>query len=77
MSLELFLNISNQFLCEYEYVKVITIEECVPKHKLLVMDMWFKAIKRRRRKFEPRVRVWKLNRRIRHVRSLDAWSEIR
>ena len=60
MSLELFLNISNQFLCEYEYVKVITIEECVPKHKLLVMDMWFKAIKRRRRKFEPRVRVWKL-----------------
>ena len=24
------------------------------------MDMWFKATKRRRRKFEPRVRVWKL-----------------
>ena len=24
-------------------VKVITSEECVPKHKLLVMDMWFKA----------------------------------
>ena len=41
-------------------VKVITSEECVPKHKLLVMDMWFKATKRRRRKFEPRVRVWKL-----------------
>ena len=41
-------------------VKVITSEECVPKHKLLVMDMRFKAIKRRRRKFEPRVRVWKL-----------------
>jgi len=41
-------------------VKVITTEECVPKHKLLVMDMWFKATKRRRRKFEPRVRVWKL-----------------
>ena len=38
-------------------VKVITSEECVPKHKLLVMDMWFKATKRRRRKFEPRVRV--------------------
>ena len=33
---------------------------CVPKHKLLVMDMWFKTTKRRRRKFEPRVRVWKL-----------------
>ena len=26
-------------------VKVITSEECVPKHKLLVMDMWFKATK--------------------------------
>ena len=33
-------------------VKVITSEECVPKHKLLVMDMRFKATKRRR--------VWKL-----------------
>ena len=41
-------------------VKVITSEECVPKHKLLVMDICFKATKRRRRKFEPRVRVWKL-----------------
>jgi len=41
-------------------VKVIASEECVPKHKLLVMDMWFKATKRRRRKFDPRVRVWKL-----------------
>ena len=26
-------------------VKVITSEECVPKHKLLVKDMWFKAQK--------------------------------
>ena len=41
-------------------VKVIASEECVPKHKLLVMDIRFKATKRRRRKFEPRVRVWKL-----------------
>ena len=41
-------------------VKVITSEECVPKHKPLVMDMRFKATKRRRRKFEPRVRVRKL-----------------
>ena len=40
-------------------VKVITSEECVPKHKLLLMDMRFKATKRWRRKFEPRVRVWK------------------
>ena len=41
-------------------VKVISSEECVPKHKLLVMDMWFKALKSWHRKFEPRVRVWKL-----------------
>jgi len=41
-------------------VKVISSEECVPKHKLLVMDMWFKATKSWRKKFKPRVRVWKL-----------------
>ena len=41
-------------------VKVISGEECVPKLKLLVMDMWFKATKSWHRKFEPRVRVWKL-----------------
>jgi len=41
-------------------VKVISSEECVPKHKLLVMDMWFKATKTWHRKFKPRVRVWKL-----------------
>ena len=39
---------------------IISSEECVPKHKLLVMDMWFKARKSWRRKFEPSVRVWKL-----------------
>jgi len=33
-------------------VKVILSEECVPKHKLLVMDMWFKATKTWHRKFE-------------------------
>jgi len=41
-------------------VKVIPNEECVPKHKLLVMDMQFSTRKRRRKKFEPRVRGWKL-----------------
>jgi len=41
-------------------VKVISSEECVPKHKLLVMDMWFKATNGWHRKFEPRVCVWKL-----------------
>jgi len=30
-------------------VKVITSEECVPKHKLLVMDMRLKATKKQRR----------------------------
>ena len=42
-------------------VKVISSEECVLKHKLLVMDMWFKATKNWHGKFEPRVCVWKLN----------------
>jgi len=41
-------------------VKVIPNEECLPKHKLLVMDMWFNTTKRWRKKFEPRVHVWKL-----------------
>ena len=41
-------------------VKVIPNEECVLKHKLLVMDMQFSTRKRRRKKFEPRVCVWKL-----------------
>jgi len=41
-------------------VKVIPNEECVPKHKLLVMDMRFTTTKRRHKKFEPRVHVWKL-----------------
>jgi len=41
-------------------VKVIPNEECVPKHKLLVMDMQFSTRKRRCKKFDPRVRVWKL-----------------
>jgi len=41
-------------------VKVIPNEECVRKHKLLVMDMQFNTTKRRHKKFEPRVRVWKL-----------------
>jgi len=32
-------------------VKVISSGECVPKHKLLVMDRWFKASKTWHRKF--------------------------
>jgi len=41
-------------------VKVISNEECVPKHKLLVLDMRFITTKRWHKKFEPRVHVWKL-----------------
>ena len=41
-------------------IKVIPNEECVPKHKLLVMDMRFNRAKRWHKKFEPGVRVWKL-----------------
>jgi len=41
-------------------VEVIPNEECVPNHKLLVMDMWFNTTKRWYNKFEPRVHVWKL-----------------
>ena len=41
-------------------VKVISSEECMPKHKVLVMDMWFEATKSWHRKFKPTVRVWKL-----------------
>jgi len=35
-------------------VKVISSEECVPKHKLLVMDTWFNATKSWRRKFRAK-----------------------
>ena len=41
-------------------VEVIPNKECVPKHKLLIMDMQFNTTKRRRKKFERRVHVWKL-----------------
>jgi len=41
-------------------VKVILNEECMPKRKLLVMDMRFNTTERQQKKFEPRVRVWKL-----------------
>ena len=41
-------------------VKVIPNEECVPKHKLLVMDMRSNTTKRQHKKFQPRVHVWKL-----------------
>jgi len=41
-------------------IKVIPNEECAPKHKLLIMDMWFNTTKRWHKKFGPRVCIWKL-----------------
>jgi len=41
-------------------VKVIPNEECVPKHKLLVMGMHFHTTKSWHKTFKPRVCVWKL-----------------
>ena len=52
-------------------VKVISSEECVPKHKLLVMDMWFKATKSLHRSLSQECVRGSL-RRKRHVRSTDA-----
>jgi len=57
-------------------VKVIPNEQCVPKHKLLVMDMQFSTRKIRHKKFEPRVRVRKLKEE-KHVKNTKAWSKIR
>jgi len=57
-------------------VKVISSEKCVPKHKLLVMDMWFKATKLGIGSSSQEC-MYESLRRKRHVRSLDAWSEIR
>jgi len=45
---------------KFHNIKVIPNEECVPKHKLLVMNMQFNTTKRWHNKFEPRLRVWKL-----------------
>jgi len=50
-------------------VKVIPNEECVRKHKLLVR-------KRRHKKFERRVRAWKLKKE-KHVKNTKAWSKVR
>jgi len=54
-------------------VKVITSEECVPKHKLLVMDMQHKGDVGN----SSQECVYGSLRRKRHMRSTGAWSEIR
>jgi len=55
--------------------KVTPNEERVPKHKLLVMDMWFNTTKRWCMKFEPRVHG--SSRRKRHGKNTKAWSKKR
>jgi len=46
-------------------VTVIRNEECVPKHKLFIMDMRFNTTKSWCKKFELRVHVWKLRKKRR------------
>jgi hypothetical protein len=41
-------------------VKVIPGEECVTQHKLLVGDFRFRGLRTTMRKYQPRLRVWKL-----------------
>ena len=57
-------------------VKFITSEECVPKHKLLVMDMRFTA-KKGGAESLSRECVYGSLRRKRPARTIDAGSEVR
>jgi len=41
-------------------VKVVSVGECVSEHKLLMVDVWFKAAESWRGGFGPGVRVWRL-----------------
>ena len=41
-------------------VKAIASEECVSQHRLLVGEILFPRVKKMRRKFVPRIKVWKL-----------------
>jgi len=41
-------------------VKILPNEICVPKHKLLVMDMKVKDVKKVCRQFEPKLKIWRL-----------------
>jgi len=52
--------VQQEYKAKVHSVKVIPNEECVPKHKFLEVDMRFNTAKRWRKKFEPRVSVWKL-----------------
>jgi len=41
-------------------VKILPNEICVPKHKLLVMDMKIKDVKKVSRQFGPKLKIWRL-----------------
>jgi len=70
-----YIRVREEDRAKFRNVKVISSEECVPKHKLLVMDM----------RLKEKVGIGSLSqecvygssRRKRHVRSTDAWLEIR
>ena len=48
-------------------VKVVAREECVSQHRLVVGDLCVRTVKRSRRRFKPRLRIWEL-------RKKDTWS---
>ena len=57
-------------------VKVIPNEECVPKYKLLVMNMWFNTSRRRHKKFDSSQEyVYGNSRRNRPVKNVNAWRK--
>jgi len=57
-------------------VKVILNEECVPKRKLLVMDMRFNTSKIWHKKFESRALCMEAQGR-KDMKNTKAWSKIR
>jgi len=48
-------------------VKVIAREECVTQHRLVGADLRVRTVKRSRRKFKPKLRIWELSKK-------DVWN---
>jgi len=57
-------------------VKIISNEKCAPKHKLLVMDMWFNTTKNGIRSMNKEC-MYGSSRGKKHVKNTKAWSKIR
>jgi len=70
-----YIRVREEVRAKFRNVKVISSEECVPKHKLLVMDMRLKE--KVGIGSSSQECVYGSSRRKRHVRSTDAWLEIR